>query len=189
MKSIYIILTQSGTEISKLIKLFTKEPYNHSSICIDESFNEFYSFGRKKANYVLPGGFIIENAFKHVFAKYEKVPCLILKKDVTDEQYENLKNNINHFIENNNSFSYAIIGLLLANTNFTFVNKSKFFCSQFVAKLLNDISIETPKIPAHMHPMDFTKIANVQIIYEGELKDFCNTINKENCKILNKVLV
>lgn len=184
MKSIYIILTQSGTGISKLIKLFTKEPYNHSSICIDESFNEFYSFGRKKANYVLPGGFVVENAFKHVFAKYDKVPCLILKKDVTDEQYESLKGNINKFIENNNQFSYAIIGLLLANTNFTIVKDSKFFCSQFVATMLNNISIETPKIPAHMHPMDFTKIDNVQIIYEGELKNFCSMSIEERAVLV-----
>lgn len=173
MKSIYIILTQSGTEVSKMLKIITREKYNHSSICIDNSFNEFYSFGRKKINNPLVGGFVIENAFKHVFGKYENIPCMILKKDISDTQYDKLKSIINDFIANKDKYSYAFIGLALADTNYSIVNNSKFFCSQFVAKLLNDIEIETPKKPEHMHPMDFAKIQDAQLIYEGDLKKFC----------------
>ena len=180
MKYIYIILTQSGTEVSKMIKLFTKEKYNHSSICLDENFNEFYSFGRKKINNPLIGGFVIENAFTHVFGKFENVPCMILKKEVTDEQYENLKEIINDFIKNKDNYSYAFIGLALTDTRYSIVNNSKFFCSQFVAKVLNDISIKTPKSPEHMHPMDFTQVSDTQIIYEGNLKVFCTSKKEEN---------
>ena len=173
MKSLYIILTQSGTEVSKMLKLITKEKYNHSSICIDEIFNEFYSFGRKKINNPLVGGFITENAFKHVFGKYDTIPCMILKKEITDEQYEKLKEIINDFIKNKDSLSYAFISLALADTHYSIVNNSKFFCSQFVAKLLNDISIETSKKPEHMHPMDFAQVEGIQTIFEGDLKKFC----------------
>ena len=59
MKSIYIILSQSGTEVSKILKLITKERYNHASICLDSSFNEFYSIGRKYINTPIPRAFII----------------------------------------------------------------------------------------------------------------------------------
>lgn len=177
MKSIYIILSQSGTEVSRMLKLITGEKYNHSSICIDDSFNEFYSFGRKKINNPLIGGFIIENAFKHVFGKYENIPCLILKKTISDEQYQKLRNTIKEFILNKDKYSYAFIGLAFADTNYSIVNNSKFFCSQFVAKLLNDIEIQTPKKPEHMHPMDFIQIDNAQILYEGDLKKFCLSLN------------
>ena len=47
MKKIYIILTQSGTLFSKTIRFFTGKPYNHASIGLNESLDEFYSFGRK----------------------------------------------------------------------------------------------------------------------------------------------
>lgn len=177
MKSIYIILTQSGTEVSKMLKMITHEKYNHSSICLDDSFNEFYSFGRKKINNPLIGGFIIENAFKHVFGKYENIPCIILKKEIVEEKYQKLRNIINEFILNKDNYSYAFVSLALADTNYSIINNSKFFCSQFVAKLLNDIEIETPKKPEHMHPMDFTKIENTQVIFEGDLKKFCLTVN------------
>ena len=183
MKNIYIILSQSGTEISKILKFVTKDKYNHASLCINENFNEFYSFGRKNADFPIPGGFIQENAFKHVFAKYKNIPCLILKKEITDEQYEKLRDIIRDFIINKEKYSYAIISLFLADTHFSITNSKKFFCSQFVAKVLNDISISTPKVPEHMHPIDFLKIEGIEKIYEGELKSFCNEISHSHLQI------
>ena len=177
MKNIYIILSQSGTEISKMLKIITKEKYNHSSICINDKFNEFYSFGRKKLNNPLIGGFIIENAFKHVFGKFKTIPCMILKLEITDEQYVTLENIIKDFIKNKDNLSYAFASLAFADTKFSIVNDTKFFCSQFVAKLLNDINIATPKAPEHMHPMDFTLLQNAEKFYEGDLKEFCLNAN------------
>ena len=57
MKNIYIILTQSGTIISRIIKIFTHDKVNHASICIDEDFTKFYSFGRLIINNPLIGRF------------------------------------------------------------------------------------------------------------------------------------
>ncbi len=173
MKSIYIILTQSGTRFSKILKMVTKEKYNHASICLNNNFKEFYSFGRKQPDFILPGGFVVENAFTNVFGKFSYIPCLILEKKITDEQYDKLKSIINEFVENKDKLSYAIISLILADTKFSIVKNNKYFCSQFVAKVLNDINIDTPKVPEHMHPYDFKKIENTKIIYEGNLKKFC----------------
>ena len=177
MKNIYIILSQSGTEISKMLRAITKEQYNHSSICITDTFNEFYSFSRKKLNNPLIGGFVIENAFKHVFGKFKTVPCMILKLEITDEQYVTLEKILKDFIKNKDKLSYAFVTLALADTKYSLVTDTKFFCSQFVAKLLNDIDIKTPKAPEHMHPMDFTLVKNVEKIYEGDLKEFCSNTN------------
>ena len=180
MKSIYIILCQSGTKFSKFLKLITKEKYNHASICLNNSFDQFYSFGRKFPNRIWPGGFVIENAFEHVFGMFDHIPCLILEKEITDEQYENLNLRINEFIQNKESLSYAVISLAFADTNYSIVSDTKYFCSQFVATVLNDISIETPKNPEHMHPMDFTHVSGVKVVFEGDLKKFCNIKNNES---------
>lgn len=45
-KKIYIILTYSGTILSRLIKVYTREKYCHVSVALDENLNEMYSFGR-----------------------------------------------------------------------------------------------------------------------------------------------
>ncbi|MBQ9279721.1 MAG: hypothetical protein IJ215_01560 [Clostridia bacterium] len=176
MKKIFIILTQSGTGISKILKFVTKDKYNHSSICLNDDFQTFYSFGRKNPYFILPGGFIIENAFTNVFARFSSIPCMILEKEVSEEQYTKIQQIIHEFSINKNNYSYAVLTLFFADTKLSFTNKNKFFCSQFVAKILNDINISTPKLPEHTHPLDFTQIDGIKKIYEGDLKEFC----KEN---------
>ena len=46
MKKIYIILTFTGTALSRIIKLTTRVEFAHVSIALDEELKEMYSFGR-----------------------------------------------------------------------------------------------------------------------------------------------
>lgn len=177
MKKIYIILSQTNTCIGKILKFFTKEKYNHSSLCLKDNFKTFYSFGRKHPYFIIPGGFIIENAFKSTYARFSKIPCMILEKEISDENYSKLERIVTNFIENKRQYSYAFLSVIFTDTEFSITNKNKYFCSQFVAKVLNDINISTPKVPEHMHPFDFTKLSNTKIIYEGDLKEFCKSKN------------
>lgn len=181
MKNIYIILTQSGTKISKMIKLFTHEQYNHSSIAIDSSLNEFYSFGRREINNPLNGGFIIESANKGVFKKYNhgKTPCIIIKLEIDNIAYKKACYIINNFIKNKEKYDYSIINMILANTPLHLKN-NKFFCSEFVGYILYEIGIELPKNYEHIRPYDFTKLKNAEIIYKGILQNYSK--EKELCQ-------
>ena len=101
MKYIYIILTQSGTRVSKFLKFFTHKEYNHSSLALNKSLDEFYSFGRKTVNNILNGGFVIEHKNTGVFEKLPNSPCVVIEKEVTDEQYNRIETIIKKgFIEN-----------------------------------------------------------------------------------------
>ena len=42
-KNIYIILTDTGTLLSRMIKLYTKDELNHVSISFDDQLSEVYS--------------------------------------------------------------------------------------------------------------------------------------------------
>ena len=46
LKKIYIVLTHTGTNLSKIIKSWTKDEFSHVSIALDEDLKEMYSFGR-----------------------------------------------------------------------------------------------------------------------------------------------
>lgn len=184
MKSVYVVVTQSGTGVSKILKFITKDKYNHASICLSPSFEEFYSFGRRKINNPFTGGFVVENAFTHVFGKFSKIPCMIIEKQISDEQYEKLQSNIKEVIKNRDAYTYAYLGLFLADTKLSVLDDHKFFCSQFVAKMLNDIGVSTPKVPEHIHPIDFKDLKDSKIIYEGELKYFCK---EGKYKLENKI--
>lgn len=57
-KQVYILLTNTGSLLTKLIKIYTKKPYNHASIAFDRNLSEVYSFGRKAARNPFIGGFV-----------------------------------------------------------------------------------------------------------------------------------
>ena len=46
-RTIYILLTRSGTWFSRLIHLATQDRYTHASIGLDGPDGPFYSFARK----------------------------------------------------------------------------------------------------------------------------------------------
>ena len=173
MKNIYIILTQSGTIISRVLKIFTREEFNHASICIDNDFSKFYSFGRLKLNNPLIGGFVIENAFTHVLGKFKNVPCMILEKEVSDEQYETICENINNFVSNPKKYKYDFANLFLAQTPFTAKHENRYFCSEFVAFMLSTIDISLPNQLEKIRPFELSKVDDAKVIYKGELKNWC----------------
>lgn len=179
MKNVYIILSQSGTLISKALKFFSHDEFNHSSICIDDSFKKFYSFGRLKINNPLCGGFLIENAFTHVFGKFKKIPCMILELVISDEQFTIIENTINGFIEKPSKYKYDFANVILAKTPFSVKNKNEYFCSEFVGYVLEQANIKLPNVLTKIRPIEFTQIEDVKIIYKGELKEWCNKVSKK----------
>ncbi|MCM3651426.1 MULTISPECIES: hypothetical protein [Metabacillus] len=47
---IYIILTDTGTIFTNMIKMYTKQSLNHASISFTKNLSTTYSFGRKNVN-------------------------------------------------------------------------------------------------------------------------------------------
>lgn len=172
MKKIYIILTQSGTFISKLLKFFSKKPLNHASLALDKSLYEFYSFGRKVPRNPFIGGFVIEHTNTGVFEIFGRSPSLVIELPVTEEQYEKIKNTLQTFIKNKDIYKYDFINLPLVYSKYHLNRRNRFFCSQFVAYVLNSADIATPKVPEHIQPIDFLELANTTVIYKGDIQDY-----------------
>ncbi|MBQ9279973.1 MAG: hypothetical protein IJ215_02870 [Clostridia bacterium] len=178
MKNVYIILTQSGTLISKTLKLFTHDKYNHASICVDDDFSKFYSFGRLKVNNPLIGGFVTENAFTHVFGKFKKVPCMVLKIEVSDEKYQQIVEVIQEFTNDPNKYKYDYYNLFLAKTPLMVGHMNRYFCSEFVAFVLESCGMKLPSKIEKMRPYWFTHLEGVEVLYQGELKEWCGSAYK-----------
>ena len=64
MKKIYIILTNTGTVISRIVKIYTRKKYGHVSIALDKKLKNMYSFGRLKATNPFIGGFVHESKYQ-----------------------------------------------------------------------------------------------------------------------------
>ena len=55
-KKVYILLTDTGTLFTKLIKLYTKKPYNHASISFDSEYQRYIALvGKQLETHLLEG--------------------------------------------------------------------------------------------------------------------------------------
>ena len=172
MKKIYIILTQSGTFFSKLIRLFSRKPYNHASIALDKSLDKFYSFGRLKPRNAFIGGFVIERKNAGVFKIFKNAPSLVVELSITDEQYNNISETIKIFEQNKEEYKYDFVNLTIFFTKYRIPRKKRFFCSQFVAYILNTAGIKTPNPPERTQATDFVQMENSRVIYNGIIQDY-----------------
>ena len=67
MRKVYLVLTYTGTILSRIVKFYTKKEYSHVSIALDENLEEMYSFGRLNPYVAFIGGFVHEKIDKRYF--------------------------------------------------------------------------------------------------------------------------
>ena len=82
MKKIYIVITFTGTILSRLVRLITRKKYCHASISLDEKLENMYSFGRKNPYLLLPAGFIHEYKDKGTYKRFYKTKAQIYSLEV-----------------------------------------------------------------------------------------------------------
>ena len=171
MRSIYLVMSQTGSILSKAIKFFTKKEYNHISLSFDDKLDCMYSFGRKYTYNPFIGAFVIENIKKGAFLRFSKTKCKVIEVRLTDQQYNKLLLNIENMVVEKKKYKYNILGLFLALFNIERHPDTKFYCSEFVRYVLDRSGVDVSMIPTIPHPVDFEIMSNKEI-YKGILKDY-----------------
>jgi hypothetical protein len=168
----YILLTDTGTVFTNLIKLFTNKPYNHASIAFDSDLSEVYSFGRKSIRNPFIGGFVEEDMKSRLF---NQADCEIYSFEITEVQMQKMKHYILEIEAEKNQYRYNFLGLFGFILNRPIERKKSFFCSQFVASVLEEGNVIDFKKPLSLiAPNDFQKLTNLQLMYQGKLTDYTN---------------
>lgn len=91
MKRIYLILTYSGTILSRIIKIYTRDEFAHVSISLDEELNQMYSLGRLNPYNPFIGGFVHEGINIGTFKRFRKTQTAVYSIMISDEQYKKNK--------------------------------------------------------------------------------------------------
>lgn len=173
---IYIVLTDTSSILSKLIQLYTKEPYNHASISLDDELNEVYSFGRKQVGNPFNGGFVKEDMKRGLFTHAK---CAIYSLMITDNQLEKMKRYIHEIEKQQEEYRYHFLGLFGFLFHRPIYKEKAFFCSQFVATMLNKCHVIDFDQPLTLvAPSDLQEIAALKLEFEGELKAYVQQNNE-----------
>lgn len=173
MQKLYITLTHTGTLLSRIIKVFTKDEFSHISIALDEELEEMYSFGRLHAYNPFWGGFVHEGIDTGTFKRFRNTRTEIYSIYVTEEQFEKVGKIVYHFTENKQKYKFNFIGLASVGINKRVMKKNRFYCAEFVKHVMKSAGItEVNRLPKLIKPEDFKQIQGLKLEYKGLLRKY-----------------
>lgn len=162
-RKLYILLTRFPGLDSDAMCWWTRFPYAHASIGLDEDMNRFYSFVVK--------GFIVED-----IARYNRkpgrapFPCVLYELEVSEAVYQKAKQMLLKFVSNRKTLHYNTIGMLLSLIKIPTHRQSRYFCSHFVAELLQRCNAARLNKRSTLYlPQDLQKLSEVKMIFQGDL--------------------
>lgn len=159
--------------LTRAIKFFTKAQYNHVSISLDPEFKTLYSFGRKSPRNPFQGGFVEESFYGGTFKRFDKTSCLVLEMEIDQDIYERLVQNLEIFKENSDIYHYNFIGLFGAAIGKQVSRRNGYYCSHFVAKVMEDSNLKLWNDPAFLvRPNDFAHMDQFEVLYEGLITEY-----------------
>lgn len=170
---VYVMLSDTGTLFTRLIKAYTRAPYNHASLALENSLDEVFSFGRKEPSNPLRGGLVKEDVYSGVYRVHPATRCIIMKVEITREQKEQLGEILYRYYGNRGQYTYNLLGLLGVMMRFNYSPRNAFFCSQFVAEVLREAGVSLwDKPSAQITPHHFCLHPDLEVVYEGRLYDY-----------------
>ena len=168
MAKIYVVITKTGTVVSKAIRLCTN---NHVSLSFDPSLEKMYSFGRLFPSSPIPGGFVQEGKSCGFFWRFPETECMVYEKTVSRDVEQKFYRMLAFFEENRYGFNH--LGLITLLAGFPLERRRAFFCSQFCGKMLEEIgACAMPKEYGLLQPMDFCDLDGFTLVFEGRLQEY-----------------
>lgn len=175
-RSLYIVLTDTGTWLSRSIALYTGDKLNHVSLAFDAQLAETYSFGRKNPRNPFIGGFVRENLNDAWFRRRRsgrEVECAVYRCEATEEAYRNIRRFVAAILNRKHRYKYNLLGLFCVAADIRLERKRAYFCSQFVATALAAGGIRlTDKPPCLTAPQDFKRSGRLELVYRGPLSAY-----------------
>lgn len=183
-EKVYIVLSSTNTLLGKVIQKRLKEEYNHSSISLDTSLSEIYSFGRKVPWNMFFAGFVQESKDYGFYKLFNNSKILVLELNVSKEEKDKIALKIKDFEKNKSKYKYSLLGLILCSINIPLKRKNKYFCSQFVAEILQESGIDLfNKHSTLVKPHDFKKVIGGHVLYEGTINNYQDTLTVKTFSI------
>lgn len=177
---IFIVVTQTGTILSRLLKVITHADYNHVSVSADPTLSTLYSFGRKNPYNPFWGGFVMESPHFGTFKRFSETDAVVLSLPVTKEMKEKIETRLSEMYQNRREYHYDTLGLLLAWIKILYVRENTYYCSSFVLDFLKEFDLADDEIFSKFpKPIEFLELRGGEVIYRGKLRLYEESIKTE----------
>ena len=178
MKSVYVVLSRTGTILSRIISKLTGDWYTHASVSLDDNLRTMYSFGRLWAYNPWIGGFVKESVTYGTMHRFRRADTLVMRVVVSEQKYTEINNYLTTMYAERKKYRYNYLGLLLSKWNVRVRSKkaNRFYCSEFVNDFLERFGIiKQGEFGTVVRPMELLKLKRSgkgQVVYRGALCQF-----------------
>lgn len=170
---IYIVITQTGTVLSKFLRFWTKAEFNHASIGLSSDLSLMYSFGRLDPYNPFFGGFVTESPKFGTFKRFSETEALVLAAPIRKDKKELLVNTIEEMVSNKKDYGYNYMGLIVAAIKKTYKRPNRFYCSEFVCEMLKRAEVKgAGDLPDIIEPIHFLSLPEFREVYRGKLREY-----------------
>lgn len=170
MRNIYILLINSNTLLSRLIRSTTKAEFTHASISLSDEIFPCSSFGRKYSKLMFPSGLKKEQIHSGFLKKNKNIPCGLFKLTVSDEQHSKATEYVENMFRDKKRHGFNLMGLVMCKFGIPIKRKRRMFCSEFVASVLKECDIVDFENPSLVQPVDLTKIDGIECVHKGTIE-------------------
>lgn len=176
MKNIYVVVSHTGSIISRIISKVTGDEYSHVSVSFDDDLESMYSFGRIYTNFPFIGGFVRESTDRGMMKKFRMTAnIVVVQLTVEDDKYFEVRDYIMEMYAERKKYHYNYIGLFLAKRGVLFKRNYYFYCSEFVKDVLERFNlVDKNELKKVVRPVELMNLRGGKIIYKGKLCEFAH---------------
>lgn len=177
-RDMFIVITQTGTFPSRVLKLVTRAKYNHVSISLQSDLGEMFSFARLRPYNPFVTGFVRESSRWGTFKRFYKTQAVVLKVHVDEECYTAMEERLQWMYAHKAQYHYNWQGLFAAAFHKCVKKKNRYYCSEFVRDFIVEFGVvERDLFHNTVKPIDFLDVFDGKEIYRGELRAFSESAN------------
>ncbi len=152
MRKIFAIFSSTDLKIGKMIRLVTRNEYNHCSVCLREDMSKFYSFSRIYRSNPLIGGFTVESPMRYTLSSRTKLK--IVGIEISDEKFARVRSMIQDMSRNCDEYVYNYFSAAAYPFGGRRFNRENAFtCAEFTNSVLKTAGVSMPE-KANIHEME-----------------------------------
>ena len=160
---INILLVRYPGAMADFMCRLTGFPYTHATIGLGEDLNTFYSFVYK--------GFIVEKITRYLKPHRKSFPCALYEIEVSEYTYRHIAALLRSYAMRKSFLRYTRFSLALSLFRIPFKRKDYYFCSHFVAEVLQrSQAVRLQKNSVLCLPQDFHELRESRRVFTGDMQ-------------------